>query len=146
MPDQGRQLLTGNRQKRSQRNGRFPRKPCLAVDWNQTNSNVRVPYQPSGTQTTQNDLVKHAQHSGELSGWQSGTKFFGNFWSGVKKFAIPVLKSVAKEALPMATQALSTGLGAKGGVKAKLNKAAGQSAFRKNNLLKLGKAATGPVF
>ena len=106
---------------------------------------MRVPYQPSSSQTTRNALVKHVQHGGELSGWQSGTGFFGNLWSGVKKFAVPVLKSVANEALPMATQALSAGLGAKGGVKAKL-KAAGQSAVRKDNLLRLGKAAARPVF
>ena len=58
----------------------------------------------------------------------------------MKKLAVPVLKSVAKEALRMATQALSAGMGAKGGLKAKL-KAAGQSAVKKENLLHLGKAA-----
>ena len=45
----------------------------------------------------------------------------------------------------MAAQALSAGLGAKGGLKAKL-KAAGQSAVKKENLLRLGKAAARPVF
>ena len=106
---------------------------------------MRVPYLPGGSNASRNALVKHVQHGGELPGVQYGTGFFGNLWSGVKKFAIPVLKSVAKEALPMATQALSAGLGAKGGVKAKL-KAAGQSAVRKDNLLRLGKAAARPVF
>ena len=96
-------------------------------------------------------LVNHIQRGSELPGFQLGTGFFGNMWSGVKKIAIPVLKtvasSVAKEALPMATQALSVGLGAKGWVRAKL-KAAGQSAVRKDNLLRLGKAAAAarPVF
>ena len=55
-----------------------------------------------------------------LSGWQSDTGFFGNLRSGVGKFTIPLLKSVVREALPMATQALSVGLGVKGGTKAKL--------------------------
>ena len=106
---------------------------------------MRVQYIPSGSQATRNNITRHVQHGGELPGVQYGTGFFGNLWSGVKKFAIPVLKSVAKEALPMATQALSAGLGAKGGVKAKL-KAAGQSAVKKENLFRLGKAAARPVF
>ena len=106
---------------------------------------MRVPYLPSGSQASRNALAKHIQHGGELPGVQYGTGFFGNLWSGVKKFAIPVLKSVAKEALPMVTQALSAGLGTKGGVRAKL-KAVGQSAVKRENLLRLGKAAARPVF
>ena len=107
---------------------------------------MRVPYFPSHHgQSSRNAIAKHIQHGGDLPGVQYGTGFFGNLWSGVKKFAMPMLKSVAKEALPMATQALSAGLGTEGGLKAKL-KAAGQSAIRKDNMLKLGKAAARPIF
>ncbi len=106
---------------------------------------MRVPYLPSGSQASRNNLTRHVQHGGELPGVQYGTGFFGNLWSWVKKYAIPVLKSVAKEALPMATQALSAGLGAKGNLKTKL-KAAGQSAVKKENLIRLGKAAARRVF
>ena len=110
---------------------------------------MRVPYSPGGSQATRNTLVKYTQHGGELPGVQHGTGFFGNLWSGVKKYAIPVMKSVGKELgkemLPMATQALSAGLGAKGGAKAKL-RAAGQSALRKDNLVRFTKATARLVF
>ena len=106
---------------------------------------MTVPYIPSGFQAGRQMLTKHIQHGGELPGVQYGTGFFGSLWSGMKKLAIPVLKSVAKEALPMVTQALSAGLVAKGGLKAKL-KAADQSAVKKENLLRLGKAVARPVF
>ena len=106
---------------------------------------MRVPYIPSGSQAGRQTIAKHIQRGGELPGVQYGTGFFGSLWNGVKKLAVPVLKSVAKEALPMATQALSAGLGAKRGLKAKL-KAAGQSAIKKENLLRLGKVAARPVF
>ena len=106
---------------------------------------MRVPYISSGSQAGRQNIAKHIQRGGELPGVQYGTGFFGSLWNGVKNLAVPVLKSVAKEALPMATQALSAGMGAKGGLKAKL-KAAGQSAIRKENMLRLGKAAARPVF
>ena len=106
---------------------------------------MRVPYIPSGSQAGRQHIAKHIQRGGELPGVQYGIGFFGSLWNGVKNLAVPVLKSVAKEALPMAAQALSAGLGAKGGFKAKL-KAAGQSAVKKENLLRLGKAAARPVF
>ena len=107
---------------------------------------MRVPYIPSSSQVGRQTITKHIQRGGELPGVQYGTGFFGSLWNGVKKLAVPVLKSVAKEAFPMPTQALSAGLGPKeGGLKAKL-KAAGQSAVKKENLLRLGKAATRPVF
>ena len=57
--------------------------------------------------------------------------FFGNLVSGLKR--------IAKAALPMAKQALMTGLATEGSVKDRL-KAAGQSALSKKNLVGLAKA------
>ena len=86
---------------------------------------MRVPYIPSSSQVGRQTITKHIQRGGELPGVQYGTGFFGSLWNGVKKLAVPVLKSVAKEAFPMPTQALSAGLGPKeGGLKAKLKAAA----------------------
>ena len=50
--------------------------------------------------------------------------------------AVPVMKSVAKAALPMAQQAVSATLTTKGPMKQRL-KAAAQTAATKQNLLKL---------
>ena len=75
---------------------------------------------------------------------QSGSGFFGNLFSTIKRVAIPVLKSVGKAALPIATQALSAGLSSHGNVKQRM-KAAAQSAITKNNLLNLGRAAVRPI-
>ena len=53
--------------------------------------------------------------------------------------AVPVMKSVAKAALPMAQEAVSEALSTKSPMKQRL-KAAAQSAATKQNLLKLGRA------
>ena len=85
-------------------------------------------------------LHRYYQAGGALPHYvQGGTGFFGDLWGGLKRVAMPVLKSVAKAALPMAQQAVSTALTTKGPLKARL-KAAGQSAATKENLLKLGRA------
>ena len=70
---------------------------------------------------------------------QGGTGFFGSLLGGLKRVAMPVLKSVAKAALPMAQQAVSAALTTKGPMKQRL-KAAAQTSATKQNLLKLGRA------
>jgi hypothetical protein len=90
-------------------------------------------------------LNRHYQAGGALPHYvQGGTGFFGSLLSGLKRVAMPVLKSVAKAALPMAQQAVSTALTTKGPLKQKL-KAAAQGATTKQNLLKLGRAGLRPV-
>ena len=76
---------------------------------------------------------------GELPGVQYGSGFVGNLVSGLKRIALPVLKAVGKAALPMAKEALMTGLAAKGSVRDRL-KAGGQTALTKRNLVGLTKA------
>ena len=53
--------------------------------------------------------------------------------------AVPVLKSVAKAALPMAQQAISTAITTKGPLKQRL-RAAAQTANTKQNLMRLGRS------
>ena len=90
-------------------------------------------------------LHRHYQAGGALPHYmQGGTGFFGDLWGGIKRVAAPVLKSVAKAALPMAQQAVSAALTTKGPMKQRL-KAAAQTAATKQNLLKLGRAAARPV-
>ena len=90
-------------------------------------------------------LHRHYQAGGALPHYmQGGTGFFGNLWGGIKRVEAPVLKSVAKAALPMTQQAVSAALTTKGPMKQRL-KAAAQTAATKQNLLKLGRAAARPV-
>ena len=85
-------------------------------------------------------LHRHYQAGGALPHYvQGGTGFFGDLWGGIKRMAVPVLKSVAKAALPMAQQALSAAISTKGPLKQRL-KAAAQSANTKQNLMRLGRA------
>ena len=89
---------------------------------------------------TRHSLHRHYQAGGALPHYvQGGTGFFGDLWGGIKRMAMPVLKSVAKAALPMAQQAVSAALTSKGPLKARL-KAAAQGATTKENLLTLGRA------
>ena len=74
-----------------------------------------------------------------MPGVQYGSGFFGNLVSGLRKIALPALKTVGKAALPMAKLALMTGLATEGSVNDRL-KAAGQSAVTKKNLVSLAKA------
>ena len=96
---------------------------------------MRVAYEPPKHSTR----IPYLQKGGELPGVQYGSGFFGNLISGLKKIALPALKAVGKAALPMAKEALISGLSAKGSVKDRL-KAAGQSALTKNNHVSLAKA------
>ena len=85
-------------------------------------------------------LHRHYQAGGALPHYvQGGTGFFSSLLGGLKRVAMPVLKSVARAALPMAQQAVSAALTTKGPLKARL-KAGAQSAMTKKNLLKLGRA------
>lgn len=59
--------------------------------------------------------------------------------SGLKRVALPALKAFGKAALPMAREALMTGLATKGSVKDRL-KAAGERAVTQKNLVSLAKA------
>ena len=95
---------------------------------------MRVPYKP----TAQSTKIHYLQKGGELPGVQYGSGFFGNLLSGLKRVALPALKAVGKAALPMAKEALMTGLATKGSVKDRL-KAAGQTALTKKNLVGLAK-------
>ena len=74
-----------------------------------------------------------------MPGVQYGSGFFGNLVSGLKRIALPALKAIGKAALPMAKEALVSGLAAKGSIKDRL-KAASQTALTKNNLMGLAKA------
>ena len=96
---------------------------------------MRVPYKPPAQSTR----IHYLQKGGELPGVQYGSGFFGNLVSGLKRIALPALKAVEKAALPMAREALVTGLATKGSVKDRL-KAAGQRAVTKKNLVSLAKA------
>ena len=91
----------------------------------------------------------HAKHFAEGGGLpyyvQSGTGFFGNLFSTIKRVALPVLKSVGKAALPIASKALSAGLSSSQGNVRQRMKAAAQSAMTKDNLLNLGRAAVRPI-
>ena len=85
-------------------------------------------------------LHRHYQAGGALPHYvQGGTGFFSSLLGGLKRVAMPVLKSVAKAALPMAHQAVSAALTTKGPMKQRL-KAAAQTASTKENLLRLGRA------
>ena len=102
----------------------------------QCNATMRVRYEPPKASTR----IHYLQKGGELPGVQygGGSGFFGSLVSGLKRIALPTLKAVAKAALPMAREALMTGLATKGSVKDRL-KAAGQSALTKKNLVGLAK-------
>ena len=97
---------------------------------------MRVPYIPEHTLVSRKAIVHHYQSGGELPGIQYGTGFFGNVLSILKKIAVPVLKSVGKAALPIAHEAITAGISAKGPLKSRL-KAAGQTAIKRENLKNL---------
>ena len=96
---------------------------------------MRVRYEPPNKSTR----IHYLQTGGELPVVQYGSEFFGNLVIGLKRIALPALKAVRKAALPMAKEALLTGLAAKGSVKDRM-KAAGQTALTKKNLMGLAKA------
>ena len=100
---------------------------------------MRIPYIPNSSLKSRRVLAQHLQMGGGLPGYQSGTGFFGNLLGGFKKIAMPVLKAVGKAALPMAQQAIGAALSKDGSIKDRF-RAAAQSAGRKENLLKLGRA------
>ena len=101
---------------------------------------MRTPFVLNTDTKTRHALQHHIQNGGMLQVYtQGGTGFFSNLYQGFKRIAMPVMKSVAKAALPMASQALSAGLSAQGNVKQRL-KAASQSALTKKNLTTLAKA------
>ena len=105
---------------------------------------MRVPFVLTRDTRSRHALGRHFAQGGSLPHYQEGTGFFGNLLGAAKRFAVPVLKSLAKEALPMVGQAVSTALSAKGPVKNRLKNAA-QSVVTKNNLINLGRAAVRPV-
>ena len=74
-----------------------------------------------------------------MPGVQYGSGFFGNLVSGLKRIALPALKAIGKAALPMAKEAILSGLSDKGSDKESL-KSAGQTALTKKNLVGLAKA------
>ena len=102
---------------------------------------MRVPVMLTTDTKSRHSLHRHYQAGGALPHYvQGGTGFFGDLWGGIKRMAVPVLKSVAKAALPMAQQAVSAALTAKGPLKNRL-KAAAQTATTKKNLMKVSRAA-----
>ena len=106
---------------------------------------MRVPVKLTTDTKSRHALHRHFQAGGALPHYvQGGTGFFGDIWGGIKRIAVPVMKGVAKAALPMAQEAISAALTTKGPMKQRL-KAAAQSATTKDNLLKLGRAAVRPV-
>ena len=106
---------------------------------------TRIPFKPRISASARVALAQHHQRGGTLPGVQYGTGFFGSVLSGLKKFAIPALKAIGKAALPMAREAITAGLSAKGPLKQRLKKAA-QTATQKKNLISLAKAgATGAM-
>ena len=100
---------------------------------------TRVPFKPRITVASRIALAQHHQRGGTLPGVQYGSGFFGSLLSGLKKIALPALKAIGKAALPMAQEAITAGLSAKGPLKQRLKKAA-QTASRKGNLIALAKA------
>ena len=104
---------------------------------------MRTPYTLNTDTRSRHALHRHYAQGGSLPHYvQGGTGFFGDLWSGVKRMAAPVLKNVAKAALPMVTQAVETALRAPKGQRLK---AAAQSAATKQNLLTLGRAVARPI-
>ena len=99
---------------------------------------TRIPFKPRISANARVALARQHQRGGTLPGVQYGTGFFGSLLSGLKKVALPALKAIGK-ALPMAQEALTAGLTAKGPLKQRLKKAA-QSATQKQNLIGLAKA------
>ena len=101
---------------------------------------MRVPVKLDTNTSTRKTLHNHIQAGGQLPHYvQGGTGFFGSLMGGLKRIAIPVLKSVGKAALPMAQEALTTAINTKGPLKNRL-KAAAQNSVTKQNLLQIGKA------
>ena len=100
---------------------------------------TRIPFKPRISANARVALARQHQRGGTLPGVQYGTGFFGSLLSGLKKVALPALKTIDKAALPMAQEAITAGLTAKGPLKQRLKKAA-QSATRKQNLIGLAKA------
>ena len=101
---------------------------------------MRTPVKLDTNTKSRHDLQRHYQSGGALPHYvQGGTGFFGNLFGGLKRIAMPVLKSMGRAALPMAQSAVSTALTTKGPLKARL-RAAAQTATTKDNLLKLGRA------
>lgn len=106
---------------------------------------MRVPVMLSTNTKSRHNQAKYFQAGGALPHYvQSGTGFFGNLFGGLRRLAMPVLKSIGKAVLPMASQAIETALTTNGSVKQRL-KAAGQSALTKKNLTTIGKAALRPI-
>ena len=101
---------------------------------------MRVSVKLNSDTATRKSLYKHIQSGGALPHYvQGGTGFFGSLMTGLKRIAIPVLKSVGKAALPMAQEALTTAITTKGTLKNRM-KAAAQNSVTKENLLKIGNA------
>ena len=97
---------------------------------------MRTPFVLTTDTRSRHALGRHYKQGGSLPHYvQGGTGFFGDLWGGIKRMAVPVMKA----ALPMATQAVSAALTAKGPVKQRL-KAAAKSAVTKQNLINLGRA------
>ena len=94
---------------------------------------MRVAFKPS------NRLSPYLQKGGALPGVQYGGNFFNSTLSGLKRFSLPTLKAVGKAMLPMAQEAIMTGLSTKGGIKERL-KAGAQTALTKKNLMGLAQA------
>ena len=101
---------------------------------------MRTPVTLDTNTKSRHALHRHYQAGGLLPHYvQGGTGFFGSLLGGLKSIAMPVLKSVAKAALPMAQQAIGAALSSEGSLKDRL-KAGAQSAATKKNLMKLGRA------
>ena len=106
---------------------------------------MRTPFVLTTSTRSRHLHAKHFAEGGSLPHYvQNGTGFFGNLFSTVKRIAMPVLKSVGRAALPIASKAISTALTSEGTVKSRM-KAAAQSAMTKNNLMNLGRAAVRPI-
>ena len=86
---------------------------------------MRTPFVLTTDTRSRHAHAKHFAEGGSLPHYvQDGTGFFGNLFSTVKRIALPVLKSVGKAALPIATQALQTGLSSQGNFKQRMKSAA----------------------
>ena len=106
---------------------------------------MRTPFVLTTDTRSRHVLGRHYKHGGSLPHYmQGGTGFFGDLWGGIKRMAVPVMKNLGTAALPIASQAISAALTAKGPVKQRL-KAAAQSAVTKQNLINLGRAAARPI-
>ena len=94
---------------------------------------MRVPFKIS------NRLSPYLQKGGALPGVQYGGSFFNSALTGLKRFALPTLKAIGKEMLPMVQEAITTGLSTKGSIRDRL-KAGAQTALSKKNLMGLANA------